>query len=207
VLKGADTARLFSWLRPNDLVWNYWVNNYLLGNDPPAFDVLFWNSDSTNLPARLHSQFLDMYLDNPLGTPGPSEIAGLPVDLGMVVADVYILGGSTDHITPWKSAYRSTPLFGGDVTFVLSNSGHVQCMVNPPGNPKASYMTNPELPATAEEFLEGAAQQSGSWWPHWAEWLGKRSGRKVAAPGAAGNSDYPALCDAPGTYVTGDGSD
>ncbi|HLF31498.1 MAG TPA: alpha/beta fold hydrolase [Xanthomonadales bacterium] len=201
VLEGSDTARLFSWLRPNDLIWNYWVNNYLLGNDPPAFDVLFWNNDTTRLPARLHSQFLDMYLENPLGTPGPADVAGMPIDLGMIEADVYLLGGTTDHITPWKSNYRSAGLFGGEVTFVLSNSGHVQCMVNPPGNPKSGYMTNASVPPTPEEFLESAESHAGTWWLHWTAWLAERSGRKVAAPRAAGDADYPPLEDAPGSYV------
>ena len=201
VLKGSDTSRLFTWLRPNDLVWNYWVNNYLLGNDPPAFDVLYWNNDTTNLPARLHSHFLDMYIDNPLGTPGPSEIAGMPIDLGMFAADVYLLGGTNDHITPWKAMYRNVPLFGGEVTYVLSNSGHVQCMVNPPGNPKSSFMVHESPPATPAEYLETAQQHAGSWWPHWVEWLGQRSGGQVKAPQQAGSDEFPPLEDAPGTYV------
>jgi polyhydroxyalkanoate synthase len=202
VLKGSDTSRLFSWLRPNDLVWNYWVNNYLLGNDPPAFDVLFWNNDTTNLPAGLHSDFLDLYVNNPLGTPGLSEVAGMPVDLAMIAGDVYLLGGTSDHITPWKAMYRNVPLFGGQVTYVLSNSGHVQAMVNPPGNPKSSFMVHEAPPATPAEFLETAQQHSGSWWTHWTEWLGRRSGRRIKAPQQAGSAEFPPLEDAPGTYVT-----
>lgn len=201
VLKGEDTARLFSWLRPNDLVWNYWVNNYLLGNDPPAFDVLFWNSDTTNLPARLHSHFLDLYVDNALAAPGPAEIAGMPIDLGMIESDIYIVGGTTDHITPWKATYRNIGLFGGEVTYVLSHSGHIQCMVNPPGNPKASFATNASQPPSASDFLEGAEQHQGSWWPYWVDWLAERSGEQVDAPRERGGPGFPPLEKAPGTYV------
>jgi polyhydroxyalkanoate synthase len=142
-----------------------------------------------------------MYEDNPLGTPGASEIAGMPIDLGMIQSDIYLLGGTTDHITPWKSMYRNTALFGGDITYVLSNSGHVQCMVNPPGNPKASYLTNDTNPERPSEYLETATQHPGSWWPHWAEWLGQRSGGQATPPAECGSEEFPPLCDAPGTYV------
>jgi polyhydroxyalkanoate synthase len=127
----------------------------------------------------------------------------MPVDLGMFAADVYLLGGTNDHITPWKAMYRNVPLFGGEVTYVLSNSGHVQCMVNPPGNPKSSFMVHESPPATPAEYLETATQHSGSWWPHWVEWLGQRSGGQVKVPQQAGSEEFPPLEDAPGTYVYG----
>ena len=146
VLPGDDLARTFAWLRPNDLVWNYWVNNYLLGNRPPAFDVLAWNADSTNLPAGLHADFLTMALDNALANPGRLEVLGHPVDLSRVTSDSYVVGALTDHITPWHACYRSAHLLGGDSRFVLSSSGHIQALVNPPGNRKASYFTNDALP-------------------------------------------------------------
>ena len=203
ILRGATLARVFAWLRPNDLVWNYVVNNYLHGETPPAFDVLFWNADSTNLTAALHSDYLDLYLTRPFANPGDATLLDRPIDLGRVDVDSYILGGTTDHITPWKACYRVTGMLGGKREFVLSNSGHIQAIVNPPGNPKARYFTNGSLPATAEEWLAGARENEGSWWEHWSAWLRARSGAEVAAPRRLGSRTCRVLTPAPGEYVLG----
>ena len=133
MLDGRDLAKVFAWMRPNDLIWNYWVNNYLLGNAPPAFDILYWNSDTTSLPARLHSDYLDLINTNPFRNPGALTISGTPVDMGKVKLDAYVAAGSTDHITPWKSVYQTARILGEETTFVLSNAGHLQSLLNPPG--------------------------------------------------------------------------
>ena len=205
IIKADDLARGFAWLRPNDLIWNYVINNYLLGMDPPAFDVLFWNSDATNLSSTLMGDFLTLYETLAFSTPGETEMAGHMVDLTKVTSDLFILGGVTDHITPWKATYRSTQLFGSkDVTYVLSQSGHMQAILNPPTNPKAKYFVQKKkgkLPATADEWLQGTEEGKGSWWPLWAEWVQKRAGKKIAAPSELGSKDYAPLEGAPGLYV------
>lgn len=205
VIKGDDLSRGFAWLRPNDLIWNYVINNYLLGEDPPAFDVLFWNADATNLSASLMGDFLTLFETLAFTRKGEVEMAGHMVDLSKVDAPLFILGGVTDHITPWKATYRSTSLFGSkDVTYVLSHSGHMQAILNPPGNPKAKYYVRKDdgpLPATADEWLHGVEEVAGSWWPHWLEWLQTRSGKQKKAPKGVGNSEYPATDPAPGLYV------
>jgi len=202
VLEGQSLARMFAWMRPNDLVWNYVVNNYLLGQDPPPYDVLFWNNDTTNLPAQLHSDYLDMGISQPFSNPGEVEIAGHIADLTAVTADTFIVAGVTDHITPWKACYRTTKLLGSEnIEFTLSNSGHLQSLLNPPMNPKAQYFKNTDLSGTAEDWAEGAEEVKGSWWPRWAEWLSERSGALKAAPKALGNDAFPPLCASPGTYV------
>ncbi|WP_027874631.1 alpha/beta fold hydrolase [Spongiibacter marinus] len=203
VLDGKEMATAFAWLRPNDLIWNYWVNNILLGNSPPAFDVLYWNGDSTRLPACLHAQFLDIYKNNALTKPGALRLQGVPVDLTKISCDNYIVAGTTDHITPWKACYRSTQLLGGDSTFVLSNSGHIQSILNPPGKKKAEFWAGGETVADADEWRAAAEHVDGSWWPHWHAWLGKRSGRKKAVGNSVGNDAYPAIEAAPGTYIHG----
>ncbi len=203
VLSGSDLSRVFAWLRPNDLVWNYVVNNYLHGQKPPAFDVLFWNNDSTNLTATLHSDYLSLYETQPFANPGKEEILGQPIDLGKVDIDAFIVGGVTDHITPWKACYRTTQMLGGKKEFVLSNSGHIQAILNPPGNPKAKYFVNDALPATADEWAASASEVQGSWWERWAKWLGERSGETVPRPKKLGNRKYKSTDAAPGTYVLG----
>ena len=204
VLKGDDLARMFAWMRPNDLIWGYVVNNYLLGQDPPPFDVLYWNADTTNLPAQLHSDYLDMSLHEPFAKPGTVEFAGHVADLSKVTCDSFIVAGIKDHITPWKACYRTTQLLGSkNISFFLSNSGHIQSLLNPPGNPKARYFTNPELPPTADEWLAGAQERPGSWWNEWGAWLKAHSGAQKAAPEQAGCAAFPPLVDAPGTYVFG----
>lgn len=205
IIKADDLARGFAWLRPNDLIWNYVINNYLLGMDPPAFDVLFWNADATNLSATLMGDFLTLYETLAFTKQGEVEMADHAVDLSKVTADMFILGGVTDHITPWKATYRSTQLFGSkDVTYVLSQSGHMQAILNPPGNPKAKYFVQKKkgaLPETADEWLQGTEEVKGSWWPLWMEWVQKRSGKKIAAPETLGNKTFPAMDAAPGLYV------
>ena len=202
VISAQAMSRVFTWMRPNDLVWNYWVNNYLMGEDPPVFDILSWNADGTNLPAALHRQFLNIFEHNPLPTPGAWESLGTPIDLGSIKVPQYVVGAIADHLTPWKGTYRTTQLLGGDSTFVLSNAGHIASLVNPPGNPKASYFTGPtDADASPNEWLDGAAQQSGSWWEHWADWALERSGAEKAAPKKLGSRRNPAREPAPGSYV------
>ncbi len=205
IIKADDLARGFAWLRPNDLIWNYVINNYLLGQDPPAFDVLFWNADATNLSSSLMGDFLTLFETLAFTKQGEVEMAGHNVDLSKVTADLFILGGVTDHITPWKATYRSTQLFGSkDVTYVLSQSGHMQAILNPPGNPKAKYFVQAKkgkLPATADEWLQGTEEVKGSWWPLWMEWVQARSGKKKPAPASLGNDTYLPKEAAPGLYV------
>ena len=205
IVKGNDLARGFAWLRPNDLIWNYVINNYLMGEDPPAFDVLFWNADATNLSASLMGDFLHLFETLAFTRQGEVQMAGHAIDLSKVKGDLFILGGTTDHITPWRACYRSTQLFGSkDVTFVLSQSGHMQAILNPPGNPKAKYYVSkkPGLPpADVDAWLKGAEEVAGSWWPFWMEWLQARSGKKVPAPTALGSKQHPPMEAAPGLYV------
>ncbi len=201
VLEGSDMAKVFAWMRPNDLIWNYWVNNYLLGNEPPVFDILYWNNDTTRLPAALHGEFIEMFQANPLTRAGALEVCGTPIDLKQVSCDYYVVAGSNDHITPWTSCYKSARLFGGQCEFVLSSSGHIQSILNPPGNPKARYMTNPDMPADPKAWQEDATKHADSWWLHWQQWLTTRSGESKRAPAKLGNKRYPAAEAAPGTYV------
>ena len=201
VLEGKELTRLFAWMRPNDLIWNYWVSSYLMGEPPPPFDILAWNVDSTNLPAKLHEEFMHMFLDNPLVRAGAMTALGSPVDLGAVTCDIYAVGASTDHLVPWQGAYQATQLFGGKRRFVLSSSGHIQALVNPPGNPMSRYFTNDQYGADAQEWLKGAQENVGTWWDDWAAWTMQRSGARRRAPGRLGNRDYPVLDAAPGRYV------
>ena len=202
VLEGSELARVFAWMRPNDLIWNYWVNNYLLGNQPPAFDILYWNADTTRLPARLHSDYIGMIETNPFVNAGKLTINEVKIDLKRVPPlETYVVAGTTDHITPWKSCYKSAKLFGPQTTFVLSNSGHLQSLLNPPGNPKAFFITGPAKAQDPDAWAATGVKQSGSWWTHWAEWLGKRSGDKKAAPTNLGSERFPVVAPAPGAYV------
>jgi polyhydroxyalkanoate synthase len=203
MLDGASLGTVFSWLRPNDLVWNYWVNNYLMGNDPPRFDILAWNDDATNLPAQLHRQFLDLFQDNVLAQPGSLEVLGTPVDLRRVEVETYVTGATTDHITPWKGCYRTTQLMSGPSTFVLSNAGHIASLINPPGNPKAHYFAGPEPVGEPDEWLAAAERRPGTWWEHWAGWIGERSGDFRPAPSKLGSRRHPVAGAAPGKYVHG----
>jgi polyhydroxyalkanoate synthase len=202
LLSGRDLHKVFSWLRPNDLVWNYCVNNYLMGDTPAAFDILAWNKDSTNLPARLHQDFLRIFDENLLIEPGAFEALGERIDLGKITCDNFIVGAVTDHLTPWKACYQSCGLLGGDSTFALSNGGHVAALVNPPSNPKAHHWIGPGTAPTGDAWLETATRTGGSWWEGWADWVSARSGKQVPAPEQLGSSAFPALGDAPGIYVT-----
>jgi class II poly(R)-hydroxyalkanoic acid synthase len=202
-LKGQSLAGVFAWLRPNDLVWNYWVNNYLLGKDPPAFDILFWNADSTNLPAALHRDFLEMSIENSIVHPGELTVLGTPVDLSKIKAPTYLVAGIADHIIPWENAYKTVHLYGSKPKFVLSTSGHIAALVNPPGNEKASFQTNPANPKTPEQWLEGASKRRGTWWDDWSEWLGDHSGDMKRKPAKLGQRGFTPLADAPGDYVHG----
>ncbi len=200
-LDGAALAEVFAWLRPGDLIWNYWVNNYLLGRKPPAFDILFWNSDTTRMSAGLHADFIDQAVGNLLTHPGALTVLGQPVDLGAIDIDAYVVAGVADHITPWENCYATTRLLGGDTRFVLSTSGHVAALVNPPGNPKASYRTGPRGLEEAQDWLASAETHKGTWWQDVAAWLEARSGGRVPAPDALGGPTLPPLHPAPGTYV------
>ena len=200
-LDGRSLAEVFAWLRPNDLIWNYWVNNYLLGRKPPPFDILFWNADTTRMTAGLHRDFLELGAANALVTPGGATMLGSPVDLSLVDRDSYIVAGITDHICPWQSCYRSTQLLGGRLQFLLSTSGHIAAMVNPPGNDKARYQMAKDCPEDPQEWLRHAETCHGSWWPDYAGWLAERCGEEQAAPDELGGGGLTPICDAPGTYV------
>ncbi|MFV0457868.1 MAG: PHA/PHB synthase family protein [Actinomycetales bacterium] len=196
-LDGRALAEVFAWLRPDDLIWNYWVNNYLLGKKPPAFDILYWNADTTRMTAHLHSDFVDFGIDNPLTKPGALNVLDSPVDLSRVTLDSYVVAGSTDHITPWQNCYRTTGLLGGETRFVLSNSGHIAALVNPTTNPKASFQSNKENPEDAQQWLSTAQTNKGSWWSDYDSWLADRCGSLVPAPELL----VEPLAPAPGTYV------
>ncbi|SOD94427.1 PHA/PHB synthase family protein [Blastococcus haudaquaticus] len=198
-LDGAQLAEVFAWLRPNDLVWNYWVNNYLQGKPPPNFDILFWNADTTRMTAGLHRDFIEVALGNQLTEPGKATMLGSPVDLSKVTVDSYITAGIADHLCPWQACYRSTQLLGGDHRFILSTSGHIASLVNPPGNPKSTFQVAGDTPSDPDAWLKQAETVQGSWWPDFTAWLGERSGDQVPPPNVAGELDQPV--DAPGTYV------
>jgi polyhydroxyalkanoate synthase len=193
-------AHTFDALRANDLVFQYVANNWLLGNKPPGFDLLVWNKDSTRMPARMHSQYLrSCYLNNEFAR-GEFEIDGHKLDPGKVDIDTYVLSAVDDHIVPWKAGYKTTQLLGGDVRFVLSTSGHIAGIVNPP-NPKAKHWTNDALPADPQEWQDGAQLVDRTWWEDWSKWIAARGGPKVAPPRRLGSEDHPPIEPAPGSYV------
>jgi polyhydroxyalkanoate synthase len=200
-LDGRALSEVFAWLRPGDLVWNYWVNNYLLGKRPPAFDILFWNSDSTRMTAALHADFVDLALENTLTRPEALTVLGEPIDLGKITVDCYVVAGIADHITPWENCYRSARLFNGTTRFVLSTSGHIAALVNPPGNPKASFHSNDDLVSDADVWLKGSDVQDGTWWTDLGLWLDARCGAQRPAPKTLGSHRLSVLAEAPGTYV------
>ena len=201
IVDGHDLARMFAWMRPNDLIWNYWVNNYLLGNQPPAFDILYWNADTTRLPARLHGDYLDLYFTNPFVNSGKLALNGKSIDMSKARADAYVVAGVTDHITPWKGVYKTAQIMGKDTTFTLSNSGHLQSLLNPPTNPKASFVIGQVNPEGPDAFLAGAEKRKGSWWLDWRDWLHARSGEEITAPTSLGSERNPIIGQAPGTYI------
>lgn len=201
ILAGNDLGKVFTWLRPNDLVWNYWVNNYLMGEAPSAFDILAWNKDNTNLPAQLHRDFMQIFEENKLVEPGAFRALGEDIDLGKITCDNFIVGAVTDHLTPWKACYQSCEFLGGESTFALSNGGHVAALVNPPSNPKAHHFIAPGTAPDGETWQADATRIKGSWWEGWAEWVGERSGEMVPARKTLGSKKFPAGVDAPGEYV------
>jgi polyhydroxyalkanoate synthase len=200
-LDAADMEHTFNSLRANDLIWNYVASNWLMGEDPPAFDILAWNADSTRMPAAMHSFYLRYcYEENQLAR-DEMTLAGRRLDLAAIRGDVYIVGAVEDHIAPWTTSYKTTQLLAGDIRFVLTSSGHIAGIVNPPDS-KRKYWTNDELPADPQEWLAGAGVKEGSWWEDWSAWIGKRAGKRVKPP-PMGSAAYPALLDAPGEYVHG----
>jgi polyhydroxyalkanoate synthase subunit PhaC len=201
-LKGKELATTFSFLRPNDLVWNYVVGNYLKGEKPPAFDLLYWNGDSTNLPGPMYCWYLrHTYLQNELKIPGRLTVCGEKIDIGTIKAPVYIYGSREDHIVPWTSAYRSVPLFKGKRRFVLGASGHIAGVINPPAAKKRSHWVNDKLPNAAQDWFDGAQETPGSWWPDWANWLKPQGGKLVPAPKSYGGKSKRLIEPAPGRYV------
>jgi polyhydroxyalkanoate synthase len=201
ILDGSAMATTFNMLRANDLIWSFVINNYLLGKDPFPFDLLYWNSDSTRMPAHMHSFYLrKMYQQNLLSEPGGIELKGVPVDLTKIDIPVNIISTREDHIAPWKATYVATQLYKGETQFTLAGSGHIAGIVNPPSAGKYCYWTNPENPPTCDEWLAGATQHEGSWWPAWMEWIARHSGRKVNARNP-GDGDAKPIEDAPGSYV------
>jgi polyhydroxyalkanoate synthase len=201
IITGRDMSSAFTWMRPDDLVFNYVVNNYLMGRKPPAFDILAWNADSTNLPGALHIQFLDIFADNLLVKPGAMEVLGTPVQLDRIDIPTFVSGAVSDHLTAWTSCYRTTQLLGGESTFVLSYSGHIASLVNPPGNPKAHYWIGGTPGPDPKAWLDGAERKAGSWWEAWADWITQRAGGEVKAPSTLGNDQHKQLGPAPGLYV------
>nr|MBA2554372.1 alpha/beta fold hydrolase [Geodermatophilaceae bacterium] len=199
-LDGRSLAEVFAWLRPGDLIWNYWVNNYLLGKTPPAFDVLYWNADTTRLSAALHADFLTLAIENAL-VEGTAVALGSQVNLAKATVDSYVVAGIADHICPWASCYRSAQLIGGRTRFVLSTSGHIAALVNPPGNEKSNFRVSEDNPEDPETFLAEATREQGSWWQDFVPWLTEHAGEERPAPTAAGNIEHPPLAAAPGTYV------
>jgi len=204
LLAGRDLATTFSFLRPNELVWNYVVGNYLKGETPPPFDLLYWNSDSTNLPGPYYAWYLrNTYLENRLVKPGATTVCGEQIDLGRVDIPVYLYGSREDHIVPIGSAYASTQVLGGPKRFVMGASGHIAGVINPASKGKRSHWigSDSEFPADANEWIDAAEERKGSWWGDWAEWLKGQAGREIAAPKGYGSRAYPVLEAAPGRYV------
>jgi poly[(R)-3-hydroxyalkanoate] polymerase subunit PhaC len=198
-LTARDMARTFDLLRANDLIWSYVASSWLMGDDPPAFDILAWNDDGMRMPARMHSFYLrSCYLNNEFAR-GKLELAGEELRLDTITQDVYLVGAREDHIAPWRSSYKATQLLGGKVRFVLTSSGHVAGIVNPPG-PKARFWTNPELPGDPDAWFAAAEEQQESWWVDWAAWIETRAGKKQTPP-PLGSDAHPPLDEAPGTYV------
>ncbi len=206
LMSGRDFASAFSSLRPNDLVWNYFESNYLKGEEPPAYDLLYWNSDSTNLPGPMFCYYLrNMYLENRLREPGRLSVGGDAIDLGKVQLPAFIYGSREDHIVPWASAYATVGLINhgkrGNNRFVLGASGHIAGVINPPAKKKRSYWTNDKLPHTADAWLAGATEHPGSWWTEWTAFLAEHAGGKTKAPARYGNARYKPIEPAPGRYV------
>jgi polyhydroxyalkanoate synthase len=202
IMPGRDLALVFSALRANDLVWSYVVNNYLKGKSPEAFDLLYWNADSTNLPGPMYCWYVrNAYLENKFREPAKATVLGAPVDLGKVAVPAYVLATREDHIVPWRTAYCTTQLIAGDKRFVLGASGHVAGVINPVSRSKRSHWIGENLPADADEWLAGAVERPGSWWTDWSDWLGRRGGGRIKARTHLGNANFKPVESAPGSYV------
>ncbi len=198
---GKQMAQMFAWLRPNDLIWNYWVNNYLLGQNPPAFDVLYWNADSTRLPAGFHADMMTVMESNPFNRPGTMQVLGRPIDMRKLEVEAYVVGGTTDHITPWRPVYESARILSRKATFVLASAGHLQALLSPPASTKGFYMTGIADVADPDAWAAAQTRVEGSWWPHWVGWMASRSGESVPRPAKLGSRRHPPLSPAPGTYI------
>jgi polyhydroxyalkanoate synthase len=202
IMPGRELASTFNFLRPNDLVWNYVVSKYLKGEDPPPFDLLFWNADSTNLPGPMFCWYLrHTYLQNELREPGRLQCCDVPIDLGSIGVPTYVYGSREDHIVPWHGAYESTRILKGPLRFVLGASGHIAGVINPPASGKRSHWIGEAMPENADEWLELATEHRGSWWPDWGRWLAQHAGEMQPAPASPGNRDHPVIEPAPGRYV------
>lgn len=201
VMDGRALAHVFAWLRPNDLVWKYWVNNYLLGNEPPPLDVLYWDNDPTQLPAKLHADFINIYQQQVFINPNRQVILGIPIDYRRLKINTYLAAGSEDYLMPWPGVYKYTQIFRGKHRFVLSDSGHVQSMLRPPSLARTEYLVNSDLPADSQQWYEQATIRKGTWWHDWMIWLKSQSGSLKSAPLKQGNNTYPVLINAPGRYV------
>jgi polyhydroxyalkanoate synthase len=201
VYDSAQIARQFAWMRPNELVFNYAVNNWLQGEKPPAFDILAWNNDGANLSARFYREMLDLYAHNRAVTPGDMEVLGTPIDLKRVDCDSFVVCGMTDHITPWMPGYMTSQLLGGSTEVVVTSTGHIQTMVNPPGKARARYHAGPAAGPDPEGWIAGATEHEGSWWPRYADWLLERSGEERDAPSSQGSRRHAPIDPAPGRYV------
>ncbi|MGH8648521.1 MAG: alpha/beta fold hydrolase, partial [Burkholderiales bacterium] len=202
VLHGRELALTFASLRANDLIWNYVVNNYLKGRTPEPFDLLYWNSDSTNLPGAMYVYYVrNTYLENNLRVPGKLTMCGVPVDLGRIDLPAYVLATREDHIVPWRTAYASTRLLGGRIEFVLSASGHIAGVINPASKNRRNFWLNAQLEPHPERWLAAAASRPGSWWKHWGDWLAAFGGRDVPARSDPGSAQYREIESAPGRYV------
>ncbi len=202
LLRGSELAQTFSSLRPNDLIWNYVARNYLQGKKPPAFDLLYWNADSTNLPGPAFAWYLrHMYLQNELREPGQLTCAGEKIDLTRLDMPVFVYGSREDHIVPWQAAYASRRLLGGETEFVLGASGHIAGVINAPAKNKRNYWVSESQSESADQWFEEAIEIPGSWWPHWAKWLESKKGPEIAAPKKPGGNGYKVIEPAPGRYV------
>ncbi|MDQ3196728.1 MAG: class I poly(R)-hydroxyalkanoic acid synthase [Pseudomonadota bacterium] len=202
IMHGAELAEAFANLRANELVWSYVVNNYLKGQTPRAFDFLYWNADTVNLPGALYAFLVKkLYHENRLKAPGQLSVCGAGVDLGRVDMATYLLASREDHIVPWQTAYASTRLLRGQLEFVLAASGHIAGVINPPEKGRRNYWINPDHPLDGAEWLSGAASVAGSWWTHWSAWIARHAGKKIKARGALGNTIYEPIEAAPGRYV------
>ncbi|MFT4101961.1 MAG: alpha/beta fold hydrolase [Burkholderiaceae bacterium] len=202
ILSSAEMSRGFALMRPREAIWNYWVNNYLMGNDPPAADLFYWANDATSLPAKFYCDMMDLVANGLLLEPGGFTVLGKPIDISEIQADKYLVAGTTDHIMPWKGVYKAAQHFGGHTEFVLSAAGHIQSLISPPpGHVKAKFFLNPDLTPAPDQWLKDATRTAGSWWPHWQAWLAARSGERRSAPTSLGSKKWQPLGKAPGTYV------